>query len=247
MSKRNAPGSLAVCRNSNNHTPYTAEELLALGIKYAQARRIGKSWIEDAAQEFAIAGLGAIGNVDQPENIRAFQIKAGKWAVANLWRSLHRNRIREEKLQRDRFGNFDNNGIDPEILVDKEIADPLSAMISAEDASFLQKAIIELPAVERSVLCAIVFDGWSQKELAHKRKVNSAYISKIYITAIEKLKQAYQNGFEGRPHLREISAGFQRVPQNLQRCEPSVITSDPRLPQDGQGLPDMRFDLSRAM
>ena len=247
MTEENPSISLAVKRNDESSTALTSDELLDMGRKYARACRITISWREDAAQEFAIAGVAAISQASATENMRAFQIKAGKWAVAKLWRGIHRNHKHEEDYQREIFGNFDSlTGLDPEALVDHTAPDPLTQLIDDEERTIMRRSIQMLPILEREILCAIVYEQKLLRELACERQIGTSQVDRIYQRAVQMLKKICTEIPE-EAHLRESPEGTQRFPQYRQRCDPSGSTSDPDFPQAGQGSPEIRLDLSRAM
>lgn len=247
MTEENPSISLAVKRNDESSTALTSDELLDMGRKYARACRITISWREDAAQEFAIAGVNAISQASATDNMRAFQIKAGKWAVAKLWRSIHRNHKHEEDYQREMFGNFDSlTGLDPEALVDHTAPDPLTQLIDNEERTIMRRSIQLLPTLEREVLCAMVYEQKLLRELACEKQISVPHVGRIYRRAIQMLKKICTER-PGEAHLRASPEGTQRFPQYRQRCDPSGSTSAPDFPQAGQGIPENRFDLSNAM
>ena len=189
MTEHKIDDSLAVRRTEMSQIPFTAEELLVLGRKYAQARRLGMAWQEDAAQEFAIGGLAAIKRATAEDNIRAYQIKAGKWAVANLWRTMHRKKRHEDDFKRDRYGIVDRySRIDPEILTDHCAPDSLVPVLEDEKRSILRQAINRLPEIEREVLCAIVYEQKRLKEIAQERSMGTSNVCRIYQQGVQLLK-----------------------------------------------------------
>lgn len=190
MISSDASDSLAVGRTEKSTIPFTAEELLVMGTKYAQARRLGMSWREDAAQEFALGGIDALKHSTAKDNIRAYQIKAGKWAVANLWRTLHRKKKHEDDYRRDRFGIVDRNSwLDPETLIDYNACDSLLHVIEEEERAIMRQAINNLPAQEREVLCASIYDNKRLRNIAQERNTSTSNIGRIYQQAVQLLKE----------------------------------------------------------
>lgn len=191
MTDCDANDSLAVRRGEKSEIPFTAEELLILGRKYVKARRIGMSWREDAAQEFAIAGLDVIGQATSSDNVRAFQITAGKWVVANLWRSIHRRRKQEKKILRDRYGTLENlAGLDPEAIIDPSVGDPVDEVIQQEEWDFLRETIHALAPQERAVVCAMIYDQKAMRGCAREFGISKSAVDRIYREACAKLKEA---------------------------------------------------------
>ena len=180
ITSHDADDSLAVRRTEESGVPFTAEELLVLGRKYAQTRRIGMSWREDAAQEFAIAGVDAVGQVTSSDNVRAFQIKAGKWAVAELWRSIHRRKQYQAKFNREQYGCLEHFArIDPEAMVDPSADDPQDMAIQQEEREKLRRVINTLPSPEREMLSSVIYDKKTMRTVALEHGTSKSTVERI--------------------------------------------------------------------
>jgi RNA polymerase sigma factor (sigma-70 family) len=182
--------SLAVRPGDEAKPAFTAEELLELGREYARVENIGGDLREDAAQEFAVAAWQALAEAEHGENLRAFQIRAGKWAVSDFLKHERLRRGNEERYGRETYPVREEDGASTEeIIVDESAEDPLQALIAGEDGARAMAFLRELPERERVIVEGIVLEGFTQRTLARKLGVSREYIGQIYRAALKKLSK----------------------------------------------------------
>lgn len=182
--------SLAVRPGDETKPAFTAEELLELGREYARVENIGGDLREDAAQEFAIAAWQALAEAEHGENLRAFQIRAGKWAVSDFLKRERRRRGNEERYKQETYPVREEDGASTEeIIVDEAAEDPLQALIAGEEGARAMAFFRELPERERAVLESTVFAGRSFREVADEWGVNKSSICRIQHRALQKLRK----------------------------------------------------------
>jgi RNA polymerase sigma factor (sigma-70 family) len=184
--------SLAVRPGDETKPAFTAEELLELGREYARVENIGGDLREDAAQEFAVAAWQALTEAEHGENLRAFQIRAGKWAVANFLRGEYRCREHEDAFREERFRLQEkNDDLSPETVMDESAEDPLPALINREDGARAMALLRQLPELERKVVVGIVLEGGTQRELATALGVNQRQVSRLLHRALQKIRKKF--------------------------------------------------------
>ncbi len=186
---RKEPLSLAVRPGDEKKPPFTPEELLELGKKYAYVEGITGHFAEDAAQEFAIAGWEAVGKAEHQENIRAFQIQAGKWAVTDLLKRECRHSSAVESYRQETLDALAQGGEPPEDVVDKSAQDPLEALIAKEEGERAMACLQALPEQERRVVEAIVLEDRTQDDLAHELGLSQRQVSRILQRALQKIRK----------------------------------------------------------
>ncbi len=186
---RKEPLSLAVRPGDEKKPPFTAGDLLELGKKYAYVEGIGSYLAEDAAQEFAIAGWKALAKADHQENIRAFQIQAGKWAVTDLLRKECRQSSAVESYRQEKV---DAHGDElPEDIADESAQNPLQALIDKEEGERAMALLRELPELERRVVEAIVLEERTQADLGRELALSQRQVSRILRRALLKIREKF--------------------------------------------------------
>jgi RNA polymerase sigma-70 factor (ECF subfamily) len=145
------------------------DEVYRLCMRYASGR---SSFAEDATQEVFLRLFQNFSKIDQEQPVAA-------------WLYTVATRVCISRIRRDRsmFGWLSR-------LVHREEDDapnPAQVYEHSELAAAVMRAIDELPARERVVLCMKAFDGKNQKEIAGVLGLSEGYVSQLLSRARAKL------------------------------------------------------------
>lgn len=168
--------------------PFTTEELLEKGHIYVLRRGVMNSLQDDAAQEFAVAGMYAVAKASHTKNIRAFQLCAGKWAVSNLRRSETRRRKHEDAAMYAKYGG-NVHELTPETLADRQMKSPVQQMIAREESQLLKKAIGALPDIDARIMEKLVYDNMTQHQVAKALGLSRGYVGQLYNRSLKALQK----------------------------------------------------------
>ena len=169
-------------------TPFTMEELLAKGRLHAHGRVV-PFLQEDAAQDFALAGIRATEKAAHTANIRAYQLRAGKWAVGKLQRTEMRREKHEQKLVAAALGCFMPLAeLAPDSVVDRQGKSPTQKLIAREESLLLRKAINALPKRKAQVMEMLVYQDKTQQTVADELGLSRGYVGQLYTRSLEVLK-----------------------------------------------------------
>lgn len=181
--------SLAVCPGKNSEAPYPPEELVQLGKIFARLVGAPGPVFRDAVQEFAASAWKAAQTATHCRNIRAFQVKAGKWAALNFLRRERSRREMEEKYALEQFSAPKKpEDWSPENIVDQSARDPLQILILREEAERAMAMLRTLPELHQRIFREIVFEARTMEGLAQERGVSRQYIGQIYRKVVKKLR-----------------------------------------------------------
>lgn len=175
----------------NSNAPYSPEEIQHIAAAYVARRSIPESHREDAESEFVLAALEAARNASSLEGIRAYQHRAGEWAVSSFLRRDIRTQQRFgagtdsllDESDEDGEGDFLEN-----TLVSDPADDPLAQCMAAERAELVRAALATLPERDRKLLELVVIEGKSLAEGAKAVGLKPCRAALIRNRALDRLR-----------------------------------------------------------
>jgi len=147
--------------------PVNPEELLTLGKMYAYICAVPENLFEDAVQEFAIGAWQAVMSANNEDNLRAFQVKAGQWAMLNFLKAEMRYRRSQQRIMEMKFSTTTTP------------VTPLDETIQKEQAEQIDIFLNSLQDTEKAVVNGVVMDGKTQEEVAKENNTNQSTVSRI--------------------------------------------------------------------
>ena len=167
---------------------YTPEELQLIAGVYVYLAGVPQQLRDDAEQEFAIAGWKAASAAEHGENIQAFQVKAGRWAVKDFIKQENRRRLRQERYMLATFGTMDS-GLSEESMPDQNAINPEDETILHEDGDRSMALLQALPEPGRSIVKGVVLDGRTQRELAAEFQLARSTVSDMLRRILHKFSK----------------------------------------------------------
>jgi len=155
--------------------PVNPEELLTLGKMYAYICAVPENLFDDAVQEFAIGAWQAVMSANNEENLRAFQVKAGQWAMLNFLKAEMRYRRSQQRIMEMKFSTA------------AMPMTPLDETIQKEQSERIDIFLNSLQGTQKVVVKGVVMEGKTQEEIASDNNISQSCVSKILSKVFDKI------------------------------------------------------------